>query len=146
MMAVTLSHSRGVESRPPRRKVLVIEGEAAVRNLIRVLLESLGCECTLAPGIDRALAILKQRNFDAVVLDFRSSEGDPAQIVSGIREIRPSLIGRVLVINGEGADPHAVDLIGRHCFPTVSRNKILQQLWESLQKIFAPHGLANPAS
>jgi CheY-like chemotaxis protein len=79
------------------RKVLLIENEPVVREILRVVVNNLGCEGEVASDGREALAMIRRREFDAVLLDLRSSSLPPEDIVSGIHDIRPSLMGRVLV-------------------------------------------------
>jgi two-component system response regulator PilR (NtrC family) len=118
-----------------RRKILVIEDEPSIRNVIYVLLAGLGCESDVAHDGRQALAMLQHENFDAVLLDLRCSELPPEHVVSQIREIRPNLVGRVLVITGEVADPQTLEMIERNCLPHVPRSRLMQELWERLRNL-----------
>jgi len=118
-----------------RRKILIIEDEPAIRNLIHILLVSMGCECTLAQGGQQALAAIRRKSFDAILLDLRCSDLPTEKVLSGIKEIQPNLVGRVLVVNGEVADQGTMELIERHCLQQVHRNRLLQELWPSVQTL-----------
>ena len=83
------------------RHVLIVEGEPSIRNVFYVLLAGLGCEGDIAHTGHQALAMIKKESFDAVLLDLRCSEMPAGEMVSAIRELRPNLVGRVLVITGE---------------------------------------------
>jgi CheY-like chemotaxis protein len=120
---------------PARRKVLIIEDEPAIRNVIYVLLAGLGCESDVAHNGREALAMIQHEDFDAVLLDLRCSDLPPEQVVSEIKEIRPNLVGRVLVITGEVADPQTLEMIERNCLPHVPRSRLMQELWERLRTL-----------
>ncbi len=135
------------DRREERRKILIIEDEPAIRNLIRVLLASMGCECTIAMCGNQALAMLKQKSFDVVLLDLRVCDLPTEKVLRGIKEIQPNLIGRVLVINGEVADVETMDVIERHCLQNVPRNRLVQQLWPSVQTLTGANTIsAHPRS
>jgi hypothetical protein len=57
------------------------------------------------------------------------------EMVSAIKELRPNLVGRVLVITGEVSDPQTMELIKRHCLPHISRHRMMQDLWERLRTL-----------
>ena len=57
--------------------------------------------------------MIKKKSFDAVLLDLRCSEMPAREMVSAIRELRPNLVGRVLVITGEMSDPQTMQMIER---------------------------------
>lgn len=116
-----------------RRKVLVIEDESSIRNMIYVLLGALKCEGDVAYSGQQALAMIRRESFDAVLLDLRCANLDPDQVISKIHEIRPSLVGRVLFITGEVSDSKAMELIEHSCVPCVRRTRLMQELWGRLR-------------
>lgn len=58
---------------PSRRKVLIIEDEPSIRNVLYVLLAGLGCDGDVAHGTQEALTMLTKDRFDAVLLDLRAA-------------------------------------------------------------------------
>jgi len=114
------------------RHVLIVEGEPSIRNLFYVLLAGLGCEGDIAHTGHQALAMIKKESFDAVLLDLRCAEMPAEEMVSAIRELRPNLVGRVLVITGEVSDPLAMQMIENNCWPHIPRQRVMQELWGRL--------------
>ena len=119
-------------SNPPRRKVLIIEDEPSIRNVLYVLLARLGCDGDAAPDAYQALSMIRRSEFDAVLLDLRASQLPPDQMVCAIKELRPSLVGRVLVITGEVAHPKTIEMLERYALPHVPRNRITSELSPSI--------------
>jgi CheY-like chemotaxis protein len=111
---------------PPRRKVLIIEDEPSIRNVLYVLLAGLGCDGDVAHDTDQALSMIRKDQFDAVLLDLRSAQ--LPQMVSTITELRPSLVGRVLVITGEVSNPSTIEMLERYALPHVPRSRIASDL------------------
>jgi len=128
-----------------RRKVLIIEDEPAIRNALYVLLAGLGCEGDVAYSGQQALSMIGRECFDAVLLDLRCSNLPAEQVVSEIKELRPNLVGRVLVITGEVTDPQTLELIERHCLPHVSRSRLMQELWIHLRSLLGMSASHGPA-
>ncbi|MBZ5546219.1 MAG: response regulator [Acidobacteriia bacterium] len=118
---------------PQYRRVLIIEDEPAVRNILYVLLAGLGCEGDAAPDGQQALAKIRREEFDAVLLDLRCSNVNAENVLPQIQEIRPNLVGRVLVITGEVADAATLDLIEHNCLQHVPRHRIQQDLLGQLR-------------
>lgn len=110
------------------RKVLLIESEPVAREVLMVLVKNLGCEGEVAADGQQALAMVSSEDFDAVLLDLRSSSLPPEEVVSGIHDIRPSLVGRVLVITGEVDDHSTIDLIERYFLLRVRHSRVLFDL------------------
>jgi DNA-binding NtrC family response regulator len=127
------------------RKVLIIEDEPSIRNILYVLLAGLGCEGDVAYSGQQALAMISREQFDAVLLDLRCTDVTAAQMVSQIREIRPSLLGRVLVITGEVTDPKVMEVIEQNLLPHIPRSRLLSDLWGHLQGIFGRPASRNAA-
>ena len=106
---------------PTYRKVLVVEGELSIRNALYILLGALGFEGDGARRIHQALSMLSHDGFDAILLDLRCSEVVAPQ-EDKIGEIRPSLLGRVLVITGEVADQQTLQSFERCVLLPTSRH------------------------
>lgn len=116
-----------------RRKVLIIEDEPSIRNLLHHLVEKLGCENAAVTDGQQALAMISRKEFDAVLLDLRCSNLQPDDVVAGIHGMRPSLIGRILVITGEVSDAKTLDLIDRHFLLPIPHTRLLQDLVSRLR-------------
>ncbi|HXW15959.1 MAG TPA: response regulator [Terriglobia bacterium] len=122
-------------SNPPRRKVLIVEDEPSIRNVLYVLLAGLGCDGDVAYDTQEALSMLNRDRFDAVLLDLRSAHLPPEQMVSAITEVRPSLVGRVLVIAGEVSDAETMEMFERCAVPHVPRSRVTSDLWGCLRTL-----------
>jgi DNA-binding NtrC family response regulator len=130
---------------PPRRKVLIIEDEPSIRNVLYALLAGLGYDGDAAPDAYQGLSMIRKGEFDAVLLDLRCSQLPPDQMVCAIAELRPSLVGRVLVITGEVTHPKTIEMLERYALPHVPRSRIASDLSRSIARmddltsiIFAP--------
>jgi DNA-binding response OmpR family regulator len=128
----------------PRRKVLIIEDEPSIRNVLYVLLAGLGCDGDVAHDTNQALSMIRQDQFDAVLLDLRSAPLQ--QMVSAITELRPSLVGRVLVITGEVSDSNTLEILEHYAVPHVRRSRVTSDLWGRLRSLlgFAPSSADSP--
>jgi len=131
---------------PSRRKVLIVEDEPAIRNVLYVLLAGLGCDGDVANDSKQALAKIRNERFDAVLLDLRSAHLPPEEMVSSIVDLRPSLVGQVLVIIGEVADAETMDMLTRLAVPHIKRSNVVAELWKSLRALtgFAPSATDSP--
>ncbi|PYV17533.1 MAG: hypothetical protein DMG21_08135, partial [Acidobacteria bacterium] len=98
--------------------------EPSIRNILYVLLAGIGCDAETATSGTQALALVEREKFDALLLDLRCLNVKPEEVVGGVQRIRPSLIGRVLVVTGEVADQQALDLIERNFLLHVPRNRL----------------------
>ena len=131
---------------PRRRKVLIIEDEPSIRNIIYVLLAGADCDGEIAYSDKQALGMISRSSFDAVLLDIRSADNPPEEMVSRMMSLRPSLVGRVLVITGEIADPEILDWLEHHSLHHLPGNRLMQDLWERLREILGLAPAADNAS
>src|SRR5438477_594366 len=107
-----------------RRKVLIIEDDASIRNVLYVLLAGQQCDGDVATSGRQALSMISRETFDAILLDVRCQNVPPDEMLSQISKLHPDLVGRVLVITGEVTDATSLEMIERNCLPHVSRSKL----------------------
>jgi DNA-binding response OmpR family regulator len=130
----------------PHRKVLFVEDDAPIRNVLYVLLAGQGLQAEVAYSGTQALSMIDREEFDAVLLDLRCRNLPAEHVVSRIPEIRPSLVGRVLVITGEVDSPETLKMLETRCLPHVSRERLLQDLWTRLRPLIRMGGSPKPAA
>ena len=121
--------------KPQPRRVLIVEDEPSIRNILYVLLAGLGCEGDAVPDGPRAVAKIRREEFDAVLLDLRCANIKAEDVVPQIQELRPSLVGRVLVVTGEVADAATLDLIERNCLQHLPLQRIREDLLDHLRAL-----------
>lgn len=115
-----------------RRRILFIGSESSVSHAVNDFLPIMDCGCTITSGKD-ALAAIERDVYDAVVLDLGRSHEPGERIVQAIREIRPALAERILLIHGSG---EIAPLALKH-LPGISEEQPLLQLWARLKEIFS---------
>ena len=113
----------------------MIEDEPTIRNVLYVLLAGLDCESEIAHTGQQALAMVGRDSFDAVLLDLRSALVPPEEVVAQIKQLQPSLVGRVLVITGEVTDPKILEWIESQCLTKIPANNLMQELWGRLRAV-----------
>lgn len=101
---VDASASRGPLS------ALVVDDDASVRSLIQYVLRRESFEVEIASSPDEALTMLEERVYDVVVLDLRMNDPRALRILESLRERRPRLLRRVVIVSA------AVHLL-RHGLP-----------------------------
>src|SRR5882672_6782212 len=106
---------------------------------MRVLLGSMGCQCVVASSVQQAIAVLEQEKPDAAIVDPQSTSASASSIASGFDKIYPSLRGRAIVLSGKESEPEVKDLLEQYSLPRVSRDRLLQELWGSLESLFHPN-------
>ena len=121
-----------------QRRILVIGADAWVRDTIRVLLGSMGCQCAMASNLPQALPMLEQENPGAAILDGQPSS--PAALdFSGIDELCLRLRDHVIILTRGGLDPDIPAVRERWWLPRVRRERLLLDLWGSIHSLLHPN-------
>jgi CheY-like chemotaxis protein len=104
------------EGRRPR--VLVIDDDSGVREVVRYLLEDFGYDCETAADGPRGLARFQEGGWDLVVTDLGMPEMSGWEVVEAIR--RRSLAMPIVLITGL-IDPGVMRRAGEQGLPVVPK-------------------------
>jgi two-component system NtrC family sensor kinase len=96
----------GMDGSGPAR-VLVVDDEAEIAELMRAMLEGAGFEVATAESGAVALELLEAARFDAVVSDLRMPDMDGAALWRALQARWPLLAQRVLFVTGDTLSPGA---------------------------------------
>ena len=86
------------------KRILVVDDEQPIRDLLRDAITEAGWEVDTAADSAEALALVKDKLFDAVVLDFVLPDMNGVQLHSEIRRLDAELASRTLFISARWAD------------------------------------------
>jgi PAS domain S-box-containing protein len=129
-LSLPLSGEAGPETAPAtldeganaeRSRILVVDDESEVAELIRDLLESAGHEVAVAESGAVALELLDTARFDAVVSDLRMPDMDGAELWREVGRLHPALARRMLFITGDTLSPGARDFLGATGCPRLDK-------------------------
>ena len=125
---------------PKAPRILIIEENSSLRNVLVVLLESLGCDTNVAHGGRQALAMICREDFDVVVFDLGCSDIPPETVMSTIEQIRPDLVDRILAVTNDMADRAPSELIDRYRLPLIRASQVAQDINNQLKALLHyPH-------
>jgi PAS domain S-box-containing protein len=92
---------------PRHLRVLVVDDEAEIAELLRAMLEHAGYEVAVAESGAVALQLLDAARFELIVSDLRMPDMDGAALWRAVRERSPSLAQRMLFVTGDTLSPDA---------------------------------------
>jgi DNA-binding NtrC family response regulator len=92
-----------------RRRILVVDDDAAVRFPIRRFLLGRGYEVEEADGVAAGVEAFKARRCDAAVLDFSLGDGDGLELLRSLRTLDPTL--PIVLLTAHGSIDLAVQAI-----------------------------------
>lgn len=119
-------------------KILIIEDEAAIRNVIKNILldEDKSYEVEVAEDGEEGLGKIKSIDFDLIISDIKMPKKDGVQVLVEALEYNPDL--SFLMISGHGDIETAVDCIKKGAFDYISKppdlNRFLSTVRNALDK------------
>ena len=91
------------DGRLPRLRILVVDDEPALQDLLVDLLTARGHRVDTASDVPEALRKISGQDHDLIIADFRMPHGSGKDIYRAVVEKAPALAGRIIFTSGEGA-------------------------------------------
>ena len=98
-----------------RIRALVVEDDAATRDLLRLLLENEGYEVDLAIDGEKGIGFPENHEYGVVLLDMVLPRVSGADVMEHLLCTRPHVLEKIIVVTGVNLDEI------RKLFPTVTR-------------------------
>lgn len=95
------------------RRTLTTEKASVIKEALSLVLSGVRYAGDVSPGTSASLEAYARNGCQRMVLDLRAAKNVPFGGVSGVRNLRASHIGQVLVVTGEVTDPgilHQIDV------------------------------------
>jgi two-component system chemotaxis response regulator CheY len=124
-------------------RVLIVDDEEAVRDMLRRMLEARGHEVALASDGATALATYQRQRPDVVVLDMLMPDPDGLAVLASIRRLDPS--ARVTMLSSLREEAMVLRALELGARDYVVKPVLFQQLHECVERL-ASQPLDPPAS
>jgi hypothetical protein len=128
-----------------KRRLLLISPNPAEWDGISTLLGTLGWTCTAVSVAEDIPGTVERDSFDAVLLEVSHSATGAERIIVGIREVRPSLAERIIVIYGTGGDPEVQELVERYDLSHLFPENVVSRVWSALENLVVSPAVRKPA-
>ena len=115
-----------------QRKVLLVGSDSSGNRAVCDFLQMMDCKCTVVSPRE-VFRRIELEVFDAILFDLTSSPVRQEQLILAIRETRPTLLERILLITN-CAKPEIHEHLN---LPVISKEKPLSQLWSKLEQVFS---------
>ncbi|MCH8206003.1 MAG: response regulator [Chloroflexi bacterium] len=130
-------------------RILVVDDEKSMRDLLEQILVPEGYEVTTAEGGRAALTLLHKQRFDLILTDIVMPDIDGTEVLQGAKEIDPNVA--VVVITGYPSADTAVRLIGMGAAEYVTKPFNVDVIQVTVAKVLALNrpaaaGPAGPSS
>lgn len=107
-------------------RVLIVDDEADIRELLDMTLARMGLECDCADSVAAAVRLLRERPYRLCLTDMRMPDGDGLELVRHIETHYPTL--PVAVITAHGSTENAVAALKSGAFDYLAKPVSLAQL------------------
>ncbi|MEW6513577.1 MAG: sigma-54 dependent transcriptional regulator [Pseudomonadota bacterium] len=107
-------------------RVLIVDDEADIRELLDMTLARMGLECDCAASVAAAKQLLREQSYQLCLTDMRMPDGDGLDLVRHIEASHPTL--PVAVITAHGSTENAVAALKSGAFDYLAKPVSLAQL------------------
>lgn len=121
-------------------KILVVDDERSIRNVLKQVLEYDGHRVRLAPDGPAGLAARRQFAPDAILLDVKMPNMDGLQVLESMRKEDPGAV--VIMISGHGTISTAVEATRKGAFDFLEKPLKTDRLQVTLRNALLVRGLA----
>jgi CheY-like chemotaxis protein len=102
----TLTEKRKEQDEPvAKRRILVIDDEPSIVAVLKAMLSRDGHEVETVNDGAEAKRLLRERDYDVVLCDLKMPKVDGAQLFRWLKETKPSLASRFIVMTGDFLSP-----------------------------------------
>jgi putative two-component system response regulator len=112
---------------------LIVDDEAAFRQLSRAVLEPLGCHCDEAPDADTALEAIGRQVYDLLLLDLNLPGMDGFEVCRRLRERPPRAHLKIIIVSGRGDQNQLAEALPRGADDYIAKPFELRQLEAKVQ-------------
>jgi DNA-binding response OmpR family regulator len=98
------------EPRAHGQRVLIVDDDSSIRTLVRRVLVREAMEVDEAANGEEAVGYLRNKHYDAILLDLMMGPGNGFDVLNALKELRP---GEKLVIVMSAASQAMIDEAGR---------------------------------
>jgi len=113
-------------------RVLVVDDERSMRDLLSITLRQAGYDVTLADGGENAIDVLKSDNFDLVITDLRMRKLDGLGVLRAAKEISPSTV--VLFFTATASTETAVEAMKLGAYDYITKPFKLDEMRLTIEK------------
>ena len=122
----------------PHKRVLVVDDEASIRDLLQKTLALAEYEVETAPDAGAALDRLKaQSNFDLLIADLKMPGMDGLALIKQVKQIRSNL--PVIIITGFSSEKSAIDAVNLGVAGYLTKPFRVPQVLEAAAKALGTH-------
>ncbi len=124
-------------------RVLFVDDEAAIREVMRIELPRMGHDVTICEDGEAALAALETHTFDAAIIDLRMPGLSGWDVVDHLKKVSPDT--EFIISTGHGNMDEAIQAVRRGAYDFLPKPCKLFEIANVLQRVGDKQALANKA-
>ncbi|MBI5755755.1 MAG: response regulator [Nitrospirae bacterium] len=93
------------ESRWTRRRILIVDDEITILNLLKTIVEGMGHEVDTAINAMAAVDKIRDKDYDLIISDIKMPTMDGKGLYRVVHSLRPDLINRLIFTTGDIVNP-----------------------------------------
>lgn len=113
-------------------RVLVVDDEKSMRDLLAIMLRKNGYHVAVAEGGEAALSALKTNAFDLVITDLRMRKVDGLAVLRACKDTSPHMV--VLVVTAYASTDTAVEAMKRGAYDYITKPFKLEEIRLTIEK------------
>ena len=114
-------------------RVLVVDDEKSMRDLLAITLQKAGYEVTLAEGGAAAIEAIRRDPFDAIITDLRMPKVDGLQVLRSAKEQSPDTA--VIMVTAMASTETAVEAMKLGAYDYITKPFKLDVLKKSIRAV-----------
>jgi two-component system, NtrC family, sensor kinase len=127
-----------------RSRVLVVDDEEPVAQLLARLLRDLGHQPTVVSSGAEALETLERESFDLILSDIKMPGMNGFELHHAIRQREPELAGRVVFVTGDTLSPATQARIAQTGNPSLAKPFQIERLEALVRSLLAGRSVEHP--
>ncbi len=122
-------------------RILIADDEESMRFMLREVMRREGYDVEEASNGERAVQLVRENNFDLVIMDIRMPGMDGIQALKEMRRIRPHIV--VVIITAHGTTTVAVDAMRQGAYDYFNKPFELGEMRVVVRRALEKQGLLN---
>jgi len=128
----------------PKGRILVIEDEKSMREVLKILLEEEAYDVTTASDGDKGMEFISRDIFDLVITDIKMPRADGFKVLNKVKEISPDTI--VIMITAFGTTESAIEAMKQGAYDYIHKPFKIDEIRLVVKKAFEKKKLSEEVS
>lgn len=125
-------------------RILIIEDEKSMREVLRILLEEEAYEVTAASDGMEGIEFIRQNIFDLIITDIKMPKADGFEVLKEAKEISPSTV--VIMVTAFGTTESAIDAMKKGAYDYINKPFKIDEIRLIVKKAFEKKSLSEALS